>query len=46
MNEFLSHALSPVILIYVISGMLAMGLSLTVRQIYEPLCNGLHAWCA
>src|SRR5512143_3514062 len=37
MNEFLSHALSPVILIYVISGMLALGLSQTVKQIIEPL---------
>src|SRR5512139_169690 len=39
MNEFLSHALSPVILIYVISGMLALGLSQTVRQIFAPLRN-------
>jgi BASS family bile acid:Na+ symporter len=39
MNEFLSHALTPVILIYVISGMLALGLSQTVRQIIEPLKN-------
>ena len=39
MNEFLSLALSPVILIYVISGMLALGLSQTVRQIIEPLKN-------
>ena len=39
MNEFLSHALSPVILIYVVSGMLALGLSQTVRQIFEPLRN-------
>ncbi len=39
MNEFLSHALTPVILIYVISGMLALGLSQTVRQIFEPLRN-------
>jgi BASS family bile acid:Na+ symporter len=37
MNEFLSHALTPVILIYVISGMLALGLSQTVRQILDPL---------
>jgi len=39
MNEFLSQALTPVILIYVISGMLALGLSQTVRQIFEPLKN-------
>jgi BASS family bile acid:Na+ symporter len=39
MNEFLSHALTPVILIYVISGMLALGLSQTVRQILDPLRN-------
>jgi bile acid:Na+ symporter, BASS family len=39
MNEFLSHALTPVILIYVLSGMLALGLSQTVRQILDPLRN-------
>src|SRR5512136_2267684 len=39
MNEFLSHALTPVILIYVISGMLALGLSQTVKKIIEPLKN-------
>lgn len=39
MNEFLSHALTPVILIYVVSGMLALGLSQTVRQILDPLRN-------
>jgi len=39
MNEFLSHALTPVILIYVISGMLALGLSQTVKQIIEPIKN-------
>src|SRR5512139_1976856 len=39
MNEVLSHALTPVILIYVVSGMLALGLSQTVRQIFEPLRN-------
>lgn len=39
MNEFLSHALTPVILIYVLSGMLALGLSQTVKQILEPLRN-------
>lgn len=37
MNEFLSHALSPVILIYVVSGMLALGLGQTVGQIFGPL---------
>lgn len=39
MNEFLSRALTPVILTYVLSGMLALGLSLTVRQILDPLRN-------
>src|SRR5512137_841341 len=39
MNEFLSKALTPVILTYVISGMLALGLSQTVRQILDPLRN-------
>src|SRR5574342_548397 len=39
MSEFLSRALTPVILIYVISGMLALGLSQTVKQIIEPLKN-------
>jgi BASS family bile acid:Na+ symporter len=39
MNEFLTHALTPVILIYVISGMLALGLSQTVKQIIDPLKN-------
>ncbi len=39
MNEFLSHAVSPVILIYVVSGMLALGLGHTVRQILGPLRN-------
>ena len=39
MNEFLSRALTPVILIYVISAMLALGLGQTVRQILEPLRN-------
>ena len=39
MNEFLSHALTPVILIYVVSGMLALGLSQTVKRIIEPLKN-------
>lgn len=39
MNEFLSHALHPVILIYVVSAMLALGLGQTVGQILEPLRN-------
>ncbi len=39
MHEFLSHALTPVILTYVISAMLALGLSHTVSQIFEPLRN-------
>jgi BASS family bile acid:Na+ symporter len=39
MNELLSHVLTPVILIYVVSGMMALGLSQTVRQIFEPLRN-------
>ena len=39
MNEFLSHALTPIILIYVVSAMLALGLCNTVSQIVEPLRN-------
>jgi len=39
MNEFLSHALNPIILIYVVSAMLALGLGQTVGQIVEPLRN-------
>src|SRR5512134_644165 len=39
MHEFLEHALHPVILIYVVSGMLALGLGQTVSQILEPLRN-------
>ena len=39
MNEFLSHAMSPVILIYVVSAMLALGLGQTVGQIFTPLRN-------
>lgn len=39
MNQFLSHALGPVILIYVVSGMLALGLGQTVSQIFGPLRN-------
>lgn len=39
MNEFLQHALHPVVLIYVVSGMLALGLGQTVGQIIAPLRN-------
>ena len=39
MNEFLERALGPVILIYVVSGMLALGLGQTVSQIFSPLRN-------
>jgi BASS family bile acid:Na+ symporter len=39
MNEFLHHALHPVILIYVVSAMLALGMGQTVGQIIEPLRN-------
>jgi BASS family bile acid:Na+ symporter len=39
MNDFFSHALTPVLMTYVLSGMLALGLSQTVRQILEPLRN-------
>lgn len=39
MNEFLSHALNPVILIYVVSAMLALGLSQTISQVIGPLRN-------
>ncbi|MHC1745421.1 MAG: bile acid:sodium symporter family protein [Syntrophobacteraceae bacterium] len=39
MNEFLSHALSPIILVYVVSAMLALGLSQTISQIFRPLRN-------
>ena len=39
MNEFLSSAMHPVILIYVISAMLALGLGQTVSQIFAPLRN-------
>ena len=39
MHDFLSHALTPIILTYVISAMLALGLSQTVSQIFEPLRN-------
>lgn len=37
--EFLKHALHPVILIYVVSAMLALGLGQTFKQIFEPLKN-------
>lgn len=39
MNEILAKALHPVILIYVVSAMLALGLGQTVKQIFEPLKN-------
>lgn len=39
MNDFLSNALNPVILIYVVSAMLALGLSQTVSQVIGPLRN-------
>jgi BASS family bile acid:Na+ symporter len=39
MNEFLAHALHPVILIYVVSAMLALGMGQTVAQILGPLRN-------
>src|SRR5512143_727827 len=39
MDEFLARALHPVILIYVVSGMLALGLGQTVSQILGPLRN-------
>src|SRR5512139_1475939 len=37
MHELLERALHPVILIYVVSGMLALGLGQTVSQILAPL---------
>lgn len=39
MNELLQRALNPVILIYVVSAMLALGLGQTVSQIFSPLRN-------
>src|SRR5512136_2676170 len=39
MNEFLQRALNPVILIYVVSAMLALGLGQTISQIFAPLRN-------
>ena len=39
MIEFLSHLLTPVILIYVVAAMLALGLSQTVKQIFDSLRN-------
>ena len=38
--EFLSKIIPIVMLIFVVSSMLAVGLSLTVRQIWSPLRNG------
>ena len=37
MSEFLTRALNPVSLIYVVSAMLALGLGQTVSQILSPL---------
>ena len=39
MNELLAQALTPVVLIYVVSAMLALGLGQTVSQIIQPLRN-------
>ena len=39
MIEFLSNSLTPVILIYVVSAMLALGLSHTVKEIFDSLRN-------
>ena len=39
MTEFLSRVMTPVILIYVVSAMLALGLTQTVSQILAPLRN-------
>ena len=39
MNEILTRALNPVIIIYVVSAMLALGLGQTVSQIFGPLRN-------
>src|SRR5512135_3386676 len=39
MNEFLTSALNPVILIYVVSAMLALGLGQTVSLIIASLRN-------
>jgi BASS family bile acid:Na+ symporter len=39
MNEFLSNAPNPVILIFIVSTMLSCGLSLTVGQIFGPFRN-------
>lgn len=39
MNEYLSNALNPVILIFLVSTMLSCGLSLTVGQIFGPFRN-------
>jgi BASS family bile acid:Na+ symporter len=39
MNEFLSDAFTPVVLVYLVSTMLASGLSLTPSQIFGPFRN-------
>ena len=39
MNEILTHALNPVILIFLVSTMLASGLSLSVGKIFGPFRN-------
>src|SRR5512137_2838874 len=39
MNEFLSHAFTPVVLVYLVATMLASGLSLTPAQIFGPFRN-------
>ncbi len=46
MNDFLTHALHPVILIYVVSAMLALGLGQTVSQIFGPLRHLRLTLCA
>lgn len=40
MNEFLTHSLHVIILIFLVSTMLSTGLGLTVGKILEPLRNG------
>ncbi len=39
MNEFLTHAFTPVVLVYLVGTMLASGLSLTPAQIFGPFRN-------
>lgn len=39
MNEFLTHVFNPLILVYLISTMLALGSSLKISQIVGPLSN-------